>query len=214
MKSKHTILSITVGLLSLGTAQCSSIPYEDDIRFLNSAQANSMEWLLRVDGAVCKDMEGIIGACTKRVGSQSDVLLQHDPRPYGYRVDVECTDGTGIVFRHDVPKGEPWQYTLEHGDFEGFRSLSCQGEIFPHGRGNSLSALWQIRLIVFDDRYEGREEIYYLDEELIMGKHAKFTNWCFEGKCRVDDELTTVNTEPGAKAYSESEVMRFNYWNY
>lgn len=197
-------------------SQCSSIQYEADIGFLNSAQANSMEWMVQVDNLICKDMEGMIGACTKRTKSDHSPILKHDPRPYAYRIDVRCTEATGIGFSMDVEAEKEWSYEVDAENFKTLRSFTCQGEIFPHDRDNKLSALWQIRFIVVDKDYKEREIIYFDvdDGKLIVGKHALHTRLCRDGKCEDYKEDTVIDAQKNTKAYSESEVMRFNYFGY
>jgi len=206
------LLAVLLGVLAIVLGQCSSLPYESDSGFLNSAQANSSEWMVRVDGLVCKDLDGLVGACSKRVKSKTDIKVHHDPRPYSYRVAMRCTEGTGIDFSIDVLENQPWGYTIRHDKFKGFRSFTCQGEVFPNDRDNAISALWQIRFLVVDQDYKKRESVYFSNDQLVMGKHARYTTIC-DPTCDDESEGTVVKTTPTASAYSESEVMRFNYYN-
>lgn len=214
---KHLLIG-ALALFCLGATQCTSIPYEADIGFLNSAQANSHEWPVRVADALCADMEGLPGACTKRVLSNAPVKLSHDARPYGYRIDVRCTAATGVGFSMDVPPNAVWEYELTPDKFQALRSFTCQGEVFPEDRDNSLSAIWQIRFLVVDQAYKARETPYISgssdDQILVVGKNAKYATFCVEDECEMKREKTTIEFSQGMIAYSESEVMRFNYFRW
>ena len=213
-KTRFLIFCGLFCMLALG-AKCSHIKYEDDIGFLNSAQANSMEYMIQVDGFVCKDVEGKIGACTKRVKSKNDIVLEQDPRPYGYRLEIKCTSGTNIDFAVDVLPNTKWVYKIDRAKFSTFKSFSCQGEIFPDDRSNPISALWQVRFIVVDSAYKPRETMYYAEKKyVVLGKHAKHSRVCFNGECENHHKDTVVETGKLAQAWSESELMRINYYNY
>lgn len=212
---KIKALSLFMGLAVLLTAgRCASIKYEDDIGFLNSAQANSMEYMVKVKGLVCRDLEGEIGACTVRVDSDQVIRFEQDPRPYAYRLAVRCTEGTGVDFSVDVEPNKDWSFEIEPKDFAEFRSFSCQGEVFPHDRDNSLSALWQVRLLVVDKDYRPRERIYHREGHLVLGKHAKYARICQENRCKNYSKKPIIEAKKGSSAWSESELMRINYYNY
>lgn len=213
-KTKTTFILALLSISLLGS-RCSSIKYEDDIGFLNSAQANAMEFYVSVDSIPCKDVEGNIGACTKRIKSDQDPILRHLPKPYAYTIDVRCTEGTGIGFSMDIEEGAAWEYAIPHSAFIDFRSFTCTGEIFPHDRDNALSARWQIRFIVFDTDYKERESIYIDDDgNIILGRYAKYARVCEDGDCKNYKERTVVKVDTGKEivAFSESEVVRFNYF--
>jgi len=198
-------------------SKCSSIPYQDDAGFLNSAQANSLEFLVTIDNVTCKDAEGFVGACTKRVRSNHDPILRHEAKPYSYTIDIRCTEGTGIGFSMDVPADTKWEYAIPFEKFADFLSFSCTGEIFPGDRENSVSAKWQIRFIVYDAIYKERELMYVNDEGfLILGKFSKYARVCQDGKCKDYEEKTCVKVDPKKKivASSESEVLRYNYYGF
>ncbi len=215
MEKKIGFLLLVMSFGLMGAKGCSSLPYEDDIRFLNSAQANSMEWLVTIDNVVCKDVEGIVGACTKRVRSDHSPVLRHAARPYDYSIDIRCTDGL-IGFSQDVPADEDWQYTLPHERFERYRSFTCTGEVLPKDRKNALSAIWQIRFVVFDTEYKERETMYIDDKTLILGRYAKYATVCQDDRCRDYKEKTSVKVDPKKviTAYSESEIVRLNYFGF
>lgn len=211
MEKKKVLLALPLLFFMLGMGNCSSFKYEPDLGFINSAQANSMEWLLFLDGKTCKDMEGRIGACTKRVKSNAAIQFRHDPRPYPYRIDVRCTQGTGVGFSMDVEAGAAWSYEMPADRFQGFRSFSCQGEIFPHDRPQNLSALWQVRFLVVDAAYRERELIYRAKSRMVFGRHAKYVRVCEKEECETYSKAPVVKAAAGARGYSESELLRFNY---
>ena len=215
-KKEKIIVLLSLAFVLMGASRCAGtgIKYEDDIGFLNSAQANSMEYMVKIGGKVCKDLDGKIGACTKRIRSDRGVTLCHDKRPYSYRLHLRCSSGTGIGFSVDIQKNKKWEYTIPHEKFKAFRSFSCVGEIFPQDRKNNLSATWQIRFIVVDKEYHERERIYHTKKHIVLGKHALYSTVCSKGKCKTKKKKTVVKAPKTAKAYSESKVMRYNYYGF
>lgn len=211
---KQAVAVFGLFVFILGASRCTSIKYEDDIGFLNSAQANSTEWMVTIDGKVCKDMDGEVGACTKRIKSNQSPVLKHDPRPYAYQLRIKCTEGTDIDFSQDVEANKTWSYKIEAAKIKDFKSFSCQGEIFPQDRGNSLSALWQIRFLVVDVDYEKREIIQRNSKGFLFGRYAKYARACSAQSCKDFKHKTVAGFKNGVTAYSESEVMRFNYYGY
>lgn len=211
---RFKIAVLLSSLFIMGASRCTSIKYEDDIGFLNSAQANSMEWMVTIDGRVCKDLDGLIGACTKRIKSNQSPVLKHDSRPYAYQVHVVCSKGTGIDFSQDVEANKTWTYTIDAEAVKDFKSFSCVGEIFPQDRANSISMLWQIRFVVVDVAYQRREILQGDSRGFLFGRHAKYAKACGRSGCKSFSKTTAVKFKNGIRAYSESEQGRFNYLGY
>lgn len=190
---------------------CKDIKYKPDIGFIPSAQANSPEFLVKINGSVCKDMDNQVGLCSKRISSDKALSFKMDVRPYAYRLNVECSAVINFSLSRDIPSGQSAEFSIEPSQFSEAKSFTCIGEIFPQDREEEVSAFWHARFLVFDKNYQGREEIYPLGADLILGQNAKYTllnEQKFLTK-KVKTDLKGVQ-----KAYSESESMRFNYYGY
>lgn len=198
-------------VLALFFISCSCIKYAPDTEFKNSSQANSFEYLVRINGEVCKDITGKVGACAIGVKSEEKIDFSFDSRPYGYRLKVECSSAQGFEEIFDVAKDMPFSFNI----VPSVKQFSCIGEIFPVDRKQSISAKWYARLLVQDSDYEKRETPYvYTDKKkkyLVMGSHSKYLN--IDGK-DLDEKTVTLLKNDNVKAYSESEMGRFNYYGY
>ena len=205
-----TLLTMGGGLL-MGTSSCQSIKYQNDSGFLNSAQANSYEYPLKVAGKLCKDLDGVPGACIKQFPSDQPIRFRLDAQEYGYRLAVNCSDSINSDFSVDVEDEKPYEWKIDPHKFANVRQFTCIGEIFPEDRDNSLSAKWHLRALIRDGQYVARERIYYHPEGyLVLGKHSKYAKVCHSGSCERHDETTVLKVPKTATAYTESEVMRFN----
>lgn len=197
-------------LISFMIASCKQLPYEADLGFLNSAQANSMEYLAKINGKHCKDLDGLIGLCAKRINSDEDLVFEFDPRPYSYRLNVRCSQAIDVDFSVDVMKDKTYNFKIISSKYGQERSFTCIGEVFPDDRDQQVSATFQVRVIIRDAAYLPREEIYQEGDYVILGKNAKYAT--------VDkkqyEKSPTVKLKRFAQAYSESERMRFNYAGY
>lgn len=213
MEIKIKILAKIAFLFLL--ASCNSLKYESDIGFLNSAQANSMEYYTLVNGSPCKDMDGKIGLCAKRVNSNQELKFSMDAKPYSYRFNLTCSSAIDSDFSIDIEKEKPFSFLIKPEKFSSVKSFTCIGEVFPHDRNQEVSANWSVRVIVVDSEYQERELIYKTKEKekefLVLGKHALYSN--LNGK--IYKKKTKLELEkPDSFAYSESERMRFNYWGF
>jgi hypothetical protein len=199
---------LMVGLLVFG---CTSLPYKDDAGYLNSAQAGSYEFPVSVNGKPCKDMDGVLGACTKQIKNDQALVVDLPERPYAYRLDIQCSMPLGVSFPVDVQKNSPYRLEIKPEAFADLISWTCKGEVFPYDRDQAVSAMWQVRVLVRDPAYQGREKIYTKDGKVIvLGAHAKYSDICDSRGCRQEKEKTVAGYKGSVKAISESEVMRFN----
>ena len=206
------ILLLTIFLLT--ACSCQPIKYSSDVGFLNSAQANSMEFLVRLNGSPCMDMDGKVGLCARRIANNESLIFTQGKRPYGYRIYLKCSNSVGVDESFDILPNAPFKYEIKPEKLEGVKSFTCIGEIFPFDRDQEISALWSARIIVLDNKYTKRETIYKIKKRkkdyLVMGKHAKYVFLNGDWK----NKKTTVRVKGNKNlAYSESERMRFNYWN-
>lgn len=200
-------------ILCISLTACSCIKYESDIGFLNSAQANSMEYLVKVGDSVCRDVDGLVGLCAKRVKSNRPLKFKHESRPYGYRFHFRCSSSINSDFSVDVDSDQAFNWEIKPNKFEGVKSFTCVGEVFPEDRDQEVSAAWHVRIIVIDGDYLPRESIYESVKSgkklLILGKHAKYG--VINGKSYKKKPTIKIK-KPIKFAYSESERCRFNYY--
>lgn len=185
--------------------------YSSDFGFLNSAQANSPEYLVKINGKFCKDIDGEIGLCAKRVKSNEKISFILDKRPYSYRLNVECSSAVNFKLNVDVLENSAFEFSIDPSQFSESKSFTCIGEVFPQDRKEEVSAFWHSRFIVFDKNYQAREMIYSFDGALILGQNAKYSLLNEEKQVK---HKATVKANGIFKAYSESDAMRFNYHGY
>lgn len=203
-------LKIAFLALSLLVLSCQSLKYVDDTEFLNSAQANSAEFPAHLDGRLCIDMDGLPGACVKRLKSDGKVIVSHPKLGYGYRLALRCSDDL-INYSVDVEKGKSFKYEIKAETFKNYRLFSCRAEVFPFDRANKISTVYEMRFYIFDKDYTPRERAYYRDGHIILGIHAKHSRVC-DGKCKRYFKKTIVKASKDAYGWSESELGRFNFF--
>lgn len=201
-------------LFTLVFSSCQSLKYQADNAFLNSAQANSMEYFVRVNRKPCRDIDDKYGLCAKRIASNETLTFSMDQRPYAYRFELKCSSSVDTDFAIDIEAYKPFSFKIEPEQFEGVKSFTCIGEIFPHDRDQEVSATWSVRVVVYDHEYLEREIIYKKRERgrnfLVMGVHAKYVS--INGKSYKRKPVVKVKSKR-IFAYSESERMRFNYFS-
>lgn len=199
---------------------CNTLPYRDDIGFLVSAQANSHEFPVRVNGSVCRDMKNLPGACTIRVRSDEPIVFRFDPMPYAYQFNARCTTGVDVPPGASVPPDQVYTWTIQPDAFRDFRSIACVGEILPQDRPAPVSASWRVTILVVDAAYEKREGAYITEDNgkkyLVLGQYARMA-WVFDlGRWVRYSQKTIVELKgkpEDVRAYSESYAMRYNYLN-
>jgi hypothetical protein len=143
MKTHHYVI-----LFLAAIAGCSSLPYQDDVGFSNSSQANSPEFPVYVDGHLCKDDVGNPGVCSKRIKSTDTITFHIDPQQYAYNLDISCETPVTIPPSISVPKNSPVDFTMTAP--WALNNFVCEGEIFPEDRTQPLSAKWEIRVSLDD----------------------------------------------------------------
>jgi hypothetical protein len=217
---KRTLLLLLFIFLNFA---CVKIPYHDDKGFLNSAQANSFEFLVYVNGRVCKDMDGIVGMCSKRLKSTDSIEFKIEPLDYAYRVKVTCSKELGVNFTRDYPANTHVTFTITADDYQEVKTFVCIGELFPTDRPEEISFKWQIRVEVIDAKYLKREEIFVQETEggryLVLGQNARLSKVYINGKFYEHKEKAIVklpkkSVEAEVKAMSESYMGRFNYFGF
>lgn len=204
-------------LIALAALACSTLKYSDDRVFLVSAQADSPEFPVFVNGKICKDTDGIPGLCSKRIKSNEPLEIRMDPRPYSYTLKLNCTRELGESQTFPVPSGLEFKHAITPEKFAALSSFICIGEVLPDDRDLPVSAKWEFRAKIVDRAYNAREEIVLIKKHgrqfLVLGQHAKFSSVFDEGEWKTYKEKTVVEIKGDPAhvlAYSESFNMRFN----
>lgn len=181
-----------------------------------SAQADSPEFVVYVNGKLCKDTDGIPGLCSKRIRSNEDVLLHFDPLPYAWHMTLDCGNVGPFPPIQEVANAAH-EILITRAQFVSFKSFTCIGEIFPEDRPQPLSAKWELRAKIVDAQYEAREQITEETKDgrtyLVLGQFAR-SAWVFdEGKWSKHwkDTIVEIKGNPHhVQAWSESYQMRVN----
>lgn len=202
------VMSLLIALVTF--VSCQHIKYRADIGFLNSAQANSPEYLVLIGSKVCKDMDGIVGLCSKRVRSDRNIEFKMDKRPYGYRLNVTCSSNVNFTMSIDVLPEKSFEFSLPHENFSLVKSFTCLGEVFPMDRDQEVSAFWHARFVVYDGSYQAREKISQQGDYLVLGQSARHIS--VDGK--MVSKKTAIKASGVKQVYTESEQMRINYYGY
>lgn len=224
--------AILAFVLSLQSCQW-NLKYAADLGFMNSAQAQSYEFLVYVNGKPCKDMNGKEGLCALNIENNRKIILRHDARPYDYRFTMQCSSQIQNVLVNgelgvvptsiDVVKaGQPLELTFLPEHYNFYYDFTCKGNVNPLDRDNTISAKWVIKIFTIDSNYQKREQIYTEESgnetAFIFGQHAKYVNICINDKCQTkkNKPVLVFKTKEIKNAsiftYSESELMRFNYY--
>lgn len=193
--------------LSLLLVSCRPIKFEKDTEFMTSAIANSPEYLIKLNGKICKDTDDMIGLCAKRLRTTEDLKITVLPQQYTYTFRLDCTDYIQSDISFSVPANMGGEYVLSASKFKDYDVFNCTIDIIPQDRLN-VSAFAAFRIYVVDAEYITLDSIVRNKEFLILGRHSYFSNVCGEDK----KETTMLKTNCD-KAIVESYNMRFNYAN-
>lgn len=194
---------------------CTHIKYKDDLGFYNSAQANSFEFMVRVNGSLCKDVDGKIGFCAKQIGSKENLTFHQDAMPYAYQLKIDCS-GDIYYLERSIDKNKAVDIVIPKENFNKYRAFSCKGFVQPDDRPEEICAKWRAEIIVYDDeKYLPREEIYTFKKKkkkyLVLGKYAFHSN--VNGKSYKKKTAVKIKSDK-VKGWSESYLMRYNYYGY
>lgn len=213
--AKKAVTFLVLTLLAVLVA-CTTMKYQADTSFLVSAQADSPEFPIFLNGKVCKDTDGIPGMCSKRIKSNEHLVLSIDPRPYSYTLKLACSPELGIDQSIPVQKGAPLSFDLGPEALARVVSFVCRGRVVPDDREEPVAGLWQFMVTIVDKNYQPREVAYIAKQGkasyLILGQHAKYARVYDKGwKEYSEQPLIEIKGDPAkVMAYSESHMMRFN----
>jgi hypothetical protein len=208
-------------ILVLILVACTTIKYQDDTGYLNSAQAESPEFPVYLNGKVCKDTDNQPGLCSKKIQSNSILSIEIPALPYSYKLDLACTKSLDESKIYDVEANTKFIRLIPPEKFASVKSFICIGEIFPKDRPEQISALWEVRVKISDKAYTPRESIYLTKKHgfvfLVMGEYARSILVYDQGQWRHYSKTAVVRIkgDPSkVRAYSESYQMRFNFFQF
>ncbi len=222
LKLRHlAVAALFGGSVAACFSGCKSpLKYRNDFGFLVSAQANSPEFPVRLNGSLCVDSDRRPGLCAKRVRSSETIRISFEPQTYAYLVTLTCTSGVKVPPPGNVIAGEPFSFTLSPDDFREFKSFTCIGEISPQDREAPVSASFRAHFVVVDANYAEREAAYLTARNgktyLVLGQFARSARVFDQGRWRLVEKRPIVEVKGDPEkvaAYSESYAMRFNFLN-
>ena len=199
--------------MAFAISACNDLEFERDITFINSAMANSPEFYIKLNNVDCKDVEGMIGFCAKRIRSDQDITISALPQQYDYQFMLDCTDYINSDIAFIVPKGTLLIHKLPHIKYEDVNLFNCTVDILPEDRSEPIAAFARFQVVVVDNQYTSLPVVMRYDDYIILGKYA-YKSLVFEGSKLTNlNEVTTYETTSN-KAIVESYNMRYTYYGF
>lgn len=223
------IKNIILLVIFLLAFSCETIQYVDDLKFINSASANSPEFPVFINGKLCKDIDGIPGLCSKRIKQTDEISITAEKQQYEYRIYIKCSKGTGVDLSLDIAAYTDFKYTIKPVTFPDTLLFTCLFEIYPKDREivdpkNGISSLAEVRFVVVDPRYIARESMFVSklknDYYLVLGSNAKYSRvWDFKKDKQIiwnvyNQAAIKIHSPDKVKAMSESYMGRFNNFGF
>ena len=206
-------------LLLMSASNCSGLQYKSDGGLMAPFQAQVMEFPVKVNGNICKDMSGSIGACTLMLSHRNDLKIEIMPQAYAYNVQIACSSSVNFEYSADVPIGTSHVVEITDAIYADVDHFICIGKMTPEDR-DFISSRWEMRIRLSDENYVRRVNIFIFEDNdklfISVGKHAKYSwiydkeNWKLHWKQPIIEIKGDRNK---LQAYSESEIMRFNFFN-
>lgn len=201
--------------LALAACGCKPLKYVADTEFISSATANSPEYFVSIDGRPCKDMDGIIGFCSKRLKKNLPFKVKVDPRPYTYKAIFDCTNTV-----QTQPESVTVQAMAERVfeipaiNYGAERIFNCSLFITPMDRPEPIGAFARMQVNLIDEDYTILEKPAYGNEWLLFGQHSLYVMYLMDDGWHYDTKLTAIKDKEGQikKAWVESFAMRNAYW--
>lgn len=208
---KYFLLLFTL----LCSCSCLDLKYKDDKGLISAAAANSLEFNVTIGKTLCKDMDGIIGICSKRIKNDAAIEFTHPALPYAYQFFLTCSPEIESDFNKYIPSNTAYSFKILPEKYNGMGSFICIGKIVPDDR-NLVDTKWEVRVKVMDSKYIPREDIYVFDKYLVLGKYARYAKVYHDKKWHTYHKRSYVRVKntTNIKAMSESYLMRYNYYNW
>lgn len=201
---KQLLLSIlSLSLLS----GCVNLDYKSDLGFMPSAFGNSPEYLLKLNGTVCKDTDGFIGFCAKRIKSNQDLVINIIPQQYAYTFQLDCTDTVGSDTSFDVLAGVQLNHVIPAIKYQDQEVFNCTVDILPHYGPEPVAAFAAFRIMVVNKDYISLDSIVQQGRYIVMGRHSYLSN---VGGKEYKEKPFVVGDET-LPVIVQSYSMRFSY---
>lgn len=195
--------------LILVLLSCAKLEYKTDIGFLNSAQANSPEFPIKINNKTCKDSNGQAGLCSFRLKSDKDLNIDLLKWPEERRINFTCTDNIDFNKTFHVPKKNDFSVSITPSDFSSALSFACIIKIYRGNDEQRIAYMAKFHITVIDSKYQEREEIYKLGESLVIGQHSMIT--VINGKSyKKKTTYKPKKKEQNTQVISVSEMGRIN----
>lgn len=195
---------------------CGGIKFEKDLGFVPSAVANSPEVYVLINGAPCKDADGLVGFCAKRLKTDQTFSMKVPAHPYDYLASFDCTDSV---------QSQPEQLTvlagLEHTfeipatNYGDARVFNCSLTIRPLDRPEPIASFVRVSVVLLSADYTRLESPTLQQGALVGGKYSYSIAWEDQsGKWRYA-KTSPVLKAPGLKrAIVESYSARLAYYGF
>lgn len=207
-------------MLAMGASNCTQhIKYESDKGMLAPYQAEVFEFPVDINGSVCKDMSDQVGACTKIISERQDLNFGIASLPYNYNIVMKCSSQVNFSHNQDIQLNQPHRVVISKELYQGAAEFICIGRITPSDR-SFVSSRFEVRVRVQDGQFVKRENGYIYTEKnksyLVMGKNALYTYVFDNGFWKTHEKAPVIQVYDLAnlKAFSESEIMRLNFYKY
>lgn len=212
------ILSIITILIILSS--CTNIKYKSDKGFVLPVTGGSLESIVYIDLRPCKDMDGQLGMCSKRIYHDRNLTISIPPRNYDYNINIMCSRSINFNNNYDVVKNREFKIEIDKNIYSDVSHFTCIGSIAPMDRG-IVSHKFEVRVRIIDSDYIKRNKITQYDKGkniyLILGQYSKYVQVSLNGEWKFYKEKTVLKVKKKnihkVKVISESESGRLTYYN-
>lgn len=164
---------------------CASTKYKPDEGFMLPSKAGALEYLVYVNGLVCKDLDGNIGACTKTINARDNLKIKLPIQPYSYRLSYRCSSNITYTHEAEILKKKAYSFSMPTTAYKDESSFMCIGTIIPADR-QFISMKFEVRVRVVSADYvpmgsitTGRNLLY---QYVFAGKYAYYIKKLYKGK--------------------------------
>ena len=203
---------VAIILFLCSISSCNNSKYKSDIHLLGSAQANSPEFLIRINGNPCKNGQGEIGLCIMGVKRNRALSFSLNILPYDYDLEIICSSNVDVEFNTTVFQGDTFSYTVSPDRFSHVTVFNCQISVYPHEHVNAMFA--SMRFFVVAEDYKSMDTPYTTTRRgktyLVTGSHARFI---YLNDVRVEEKTTEIEYN-GEQVVIESESGRRAYYGF
>jgi len=212
--------TIIVFFFCLFFFSCGHQKYVHDKAFISPTDTGSSEYHALINNALCKDMDGKVGACFKRVKSNEDLEIKIMAQQYEYRFVLTCSSELDFNTSIDVLKMKELRLTVPYTKYKNLKSFTCRGKIYPKDREEAIAMRFTFRVEIISATYTPREAMVIVAKDdkniLILGQHALHSRVydCEEWHYYYKEPFIEVHDLKKLRAISESFLGRMNYYGF